>query len=183
MSLFVLKDCIIEKFDISLQLIEKIYKQLKHTTMPQFKHTVKQLEFLWDKYLLDIKKKGYVKQVYNQQLDKVVEILVPKPLTIESFCLFAEITLFEFFHYLNYKPSDNEDVNNEVTLHKLSLAKFFTRTQTFIRDYQIGGATANVLNANIVARLNSLTEKIEQQTTQPTETINIIIDGTKLDLS
>ena len=62
------------------------------------------------------------------------------------------------------------------------LVNIFTRVDDDIKQKQIIGATVNLYNANIVARLNGLKDNVQVEQTNP-EQINISIDGMKIDLT
>lgn len=77
---------------------------------------------------------------------KVVTIKIPNPPSIMGFCLFAGITEQTFNNYR--KPND-------------SCFEAACAVDYGIKMVQIGGAAANVFNANIVARIAQLIDKRE----------------------
>ena len=103
---------------------------------------------------------------------QVVDVPIYSPLSIMAFCLFANISVKTFNTYCN------EEAQNDKELLQTSV-----RIRTHIQDEQIRGAAAGHYNGNIVARLNGLKEQQEVTTNQTKETINIVIDGLKVDLS
>lgn len=147
-----------------------------------FKHTAQTLELLFVEYKEWIKDQGY-KVATVLKTGEVVYHTVGKPLSIESFCLFADIAVRTFYGYLSENEQDKEYMSVEELAERNELLQMSTRIREEIRDFQIGGATVNVFNANIVSRVNGLKEQQEIDVTGTRETINIVIDGTAVDLS
>ena len=147
-----------------------------------YKHTAQSLELMFNEYKEWIKDQGYKVKTVLKSGD-VVEHTVDKPLSIESFCLFADITVKTFYSYLVDSEEDKSNKSVEQLTEREELLNMTTRIREEIRDFQIGGATVNVFNANIVSRVNGLKEQQEITTNQTKETINIVIDGLKVDLS
>ena len=147
-----------------------------------FKHTAQTLEMLFVEYKEWIKDQGY-KVATVLKSGEVVHHTVSKPLSVESFCLFADIAVRTFYGYLSDSVEDRSYMKPEELAERDELLQMTTRIREEIRDFQIGGATVNVFNANIVSRVNGLKEQQEITTNQTKETINIVIDGLKVDLS
>lgn len=108
----------------------------------------------------------------GERAGEVISVEVPVPPNIWGFCLFADI---DRQTYYNYVGGDSENLNKE-------LIDIFTRVDDDIKQKQITGATVNLYNQAIVARLNGLTESIKVENATP-EQINITIAGTKIDLT
>lgn len=74
--------------------------------------------------------------------------LVAHPLSLTEFCLFAGIS-----NWSDFKT------------HKRNRTKYFAiviaRIEAYLRNQQVNGAMAGLYNANIVARLNGITERTE----------------------
>ncbi len=108
----------------------------------------------------------------GERAGEVISVEVPVPPNIWGFCLFADI---ERQTYYNYVGGKSENLNEE-------LIDIFTRVDDDIKSKQITGATVNLYNHAIVARLNGLKEAVQIDQTTP-EQINITIAGTKIDLT
>ena len=151
-----------------------------------FKYNADSLRFVFEEYKDFNKNQGYNKPVYNPQLDKIVQLKVPKPQSIEGFCLFADIDIKTFYNYLNaedHTVNGIESLSTEEVEKRNNLFQMATRIREEIRDHQIGGAAAGNYNASIITRLNGLSETINVNNTGTKETININIDGKKVDLT
>lgn len=130
-----------------------------------FKFTEEELFQKFDQYINWNKtenlmyKKDIVKSGINAGM--VIEIPLIPPLTIVGFCVYIKIFKSTFFDWLNNADSP---LNN-----------FATRAKEIIEQNQITGATLELYNPQIVARLNGLNE------TQPAlpegSQINIQING------
>lgn len=108
----------------------------------------------------------------GERAGDVISVEVPVPPNIWGFCLFADIDRQTYYNYVGGK---SENINEE-------LIDIFARVDDDIKQKQITGATVNLYNQAIVARLNGLTESIKVENATP-EQINITIDGTKIDLT
>lgn len=159
-----------------------------------FAYSAESLQFIFDEYLEWIKSQGYYKPELIKSGDlagTIAQVLIPKPLSVESFCLFAKIDIGTFYNYLNSKQDDKDralkaesvkEESDELTEH-VKLFNASTRIRDYIRDYRIGGAECNVLNANIVSKVYGLTENINVKADVTKEVINITIDGKDLDIT
>jgi hypothetical protein len=141
-----------------------------------FKYTVDQLRKLFDEY------KVYRRNQYDiryeaiksgERAGEVIEVKLPKVLTIASFCLYIGVSERAFYQWLQ---DENETIDKE-------LLQFISCVQDEIKDHQLSGATNNIYNSNIVARMNGLTDKQEVKHTGESQAVNINIDGSKLDLT
>lgn len=97
-----------------------------------------------------------IKRELNQRTGEVIEIPIDRPLTIEGFFTFAWDRLGDINGYFY-------NVNNEY-------ADFLTitsRIKQSIREQQISGGMGGVYNANLTARLNGLTDKVQNEITTP----------------
>lgn len=160
-----------------------------------YKYNANSLQFVFDEYKEYIKAQGFVKPVYNQQLDKVVQMLIPRQMSVESFCLFADIDSSTFANYIDINLlTDKEkeevkgvkaNVNNEA-LDVSEHTKLFLKASRIcdeIRDKRIAAAESGVTNAGLIARIYSINDNVNVNNTGTKETININIDGKKVDLS
>ena len=160
-----------------------------------YKYNADSLQFVFDEYKEHIKAQGFIKPVYNQQLDKVVQMLIPRQMSVESFCLFADIDNSTFANYIDLNLlSDKEkedvkmlkgNVSNEV-IEVSERTKLFLKASRIcdeIRDKRIAAAESGVTNAGLIARIYSITDNVNVNNTGTKETININIDGKKVDLS
>ena len=108
----------------------------------------------------------------GERAGDVISVEVPVPPNIWGFCLFADIDRQTYYDYIR---GNSENLNKE-------LIDIFARVDDDIKQKQITGATVNLYNQAIVARLNGLTESIKVENATP-EQINITIGGTKIDLT
>jgi len=130
---------------------------------------------LYQKYLIHLKKNPMHRNELiksGERAGEVISVEVPVPPNIWGFCLFADMDRVTYYDYLN---GNSENLDKE-------LINIFTRVDDDIKQKQITGATVNLYNQAIVARLNGLTESIKVEQTTP-EQINITIGGTKIDLT
>ena len=130
---------------------------------------------LYQNYLIHLKKNPMHRNELIKSGDRagdVISVEVPVPPNIWGFCLFADIDRVTYYDYLG---GNSENLDKE-------LINIFTRVDDDIKQKQITGATVNLYNQAIVARLNGLTESIKVENVNP-EQINISIDGTKIDLT
>jgi hypothetical protein len=109
----------------------------------------------------------------GERAGEQIPVRVDVPPNIWGFCLFAGINRQTYYKYLNGKEEDNIDKK---------LTDIFTRVDDDIKQKQITGAAVNLYNANIVARLNSLKD-VQQVESTNQEQIVININGSKVDLS
>jgi hypothetical protein len=141
-----------------------------------FKFTVDQLRTLFAEY------KKYRSHQYDiryeaiksgERAGEVIEIKLPKVFTIASFCLYCGVSERAFYQWLQ---DENETIDKE-------LLQFVTCIQDEIKDHQLSGATNNIYNSNIVARMNGLSDKQQIEHSGEQQSVNINIDGSKLDLT
>jgi hypothetical protein len=141
-----------------------------------FKYTVDELRKLFEEY------KVYRRNQYDiryeaiksgERAGEVIEVKLPKVLTIASFCLYIGTNEKSFYQWLH---EDSENIDKE-------LSKFISCVQDEIKDHQLSGATNNIYNSNIVARMNGLSDKQQIEHTGESQAVNINIDGSKLDLT
>lgn len=109
----------------------------------------------------------------GERAGEQIPVRVDVPPNIWGFCLFADIDRKTYYKYLNSGEDSNIDKQ---------LIHIFTRVDDDIKQKQIAGATVNLYNANIVARLNGLKDVQQVENTNP-DIINISINGSKVDLS
>ena len=109
----------------------------------------------------------------GERAGEQIPVRVDVPPNIWGFCLFADIDRKTYYKYLNSGEDSNIDKQ---------LIHIFTRVDDDIKQKQIAGATVNLYNANIVARLNGLKDVQQVENTNP-DIINININGSKVDLS
>ena len=130
---------------------------------------------LYQNYLKHLKKNPMYRNELiksGERAGEVISVEVPVPPNIWGFCLFAEINRQTYYDYIG---GNSENLNKE-------LIDIFARVDDDIKQKQVTGATVNLYNQAIVARLNGLTESIKVEQSNP-EQINISIDGMKIDLT
>lgn len=94
------------------------------------------------------------------------------PLSIKGFCIFALITHKTFLNYME------EDEQLDKDLLQVSM-----RIHDFIQTEQVNGANVGLYNANIVARVNGLSDNMNVNNTGDKQSISISIDGSVMDLT
>ena len=143
-----------------------------------FAHTAKEIADKYNEYKEWIKTQTYERPELiksGERAGEVINVLIKRPQTIISFCYFAEIEPKTFYNYLN--ASEEDDKIDKELFH------IITYVSNQIKDEMIAGAGVNVYNSNIVARLVGLTDKQEVHHTGESQSVNISIDGQKLDLT
>ena len=128
---------------------------------------------LYQEYLTDLQNQSlYRPEVIKsgERCGDIIQVEIKVPPTVLGFCLFIDI---DKVTYYNYVSVDSENIDRE-------LINIFTRVDDDIKNKQITGATVNMYNGAIVARLNGLNDTINVGTSE-NSCINIQI-GTK-DLS
>lgn len=159
-----------------------------------YKYNADSLKFMYEEYKEFIKSQGFIKPVYNQQLDKVVQMLIPRQMSVESFCLFADIHSRTFANYIDLNLlTDKERADVTAILNGVEgvdnvseHAKLFlsaSRICEDIRDTRVSAAESGVTNAGLIARIYSINDNVNVNNAGTKETININIDGKKVDLS
>lgn len=159
-----------------------------------YKYNAESLKFMYEEYKEFIKSQGFIKPVYNQQLDKVVQMLVPRQMSIESFCHFADIYTGTFQNYIDINLLTDQEKEQIISFKGGNIkvdqltehAKLFitaSRICEEIRDTRVSAAESGVTNAGLIARIYSINDNVNVNNTGTKETININIDGKKVDLS
>lgn len=119
----------------------KVFQELKFTK-----------ETLWDvfiKYIEDNEKQEWYKTDFiksGPDAGKLIDVPIPNPPSIQGFCAFAGMTPQCF---TNYRKSEHE------------LFEISSMIVNIIQTIQIEGATVNVYNQAIIARLTGLVDKSE----------------------
>ena len=151
-----------------------------------YKYTADSLKFMFEEYKNDMQNYYYLRPELIKGGDyagQVVNVKIPKPYSIISFCMFAEITTGTFWNYCNKDSEDFNTYKGDELLERTKLLEVALYVKEAIQDPQVGGATAGIYNANIVARVNGIGDNVNVNNTGTKETININIDGKKVDLS
>ena len=142
------------------------------------KYDAKQIDDIYKRY------KEYMNTQYFERPELIksgerageqVDVKVKKPLTIVSFCLFADIAPKCFHEIVNGDTLSDPDYKD--------IRDIYTRIRDDIQDSQISGATVNVYNASIVARLNGLADRQEITELNKPEQVVINIQGSNFDLT
>lgn len=114
-------------------------------------HKYETLKPVVDEWLKIGKNQTFDKIVLNPKTGEQTTLKLKKPLTIQSFILFAKITRQTYLDILNDK---------EYKIYEQDLVDMFTRVHEIIQDNQISGAILNEYNANIVSRINGLSDTV-----------------------
>lgn len=135
----------------------------KKTGAP-FKFTANELQEKFEDYKIWLSNQSYIKKIWDNKAGCEQKINLPKPPTIQSFCLFVDINRTTYYDLINA-----ESVNISEDLYNM-----ITRINDWITDYQITGAMLNELNPLIVSRMNGLNDTVNVQVNeQPVVNINI----------
>ncbi len=127
----------------------------------------------------------------GENAGEVVNVKIPKPLTVLGYCLYVGISQELFYSFLNkehehitkrYNIGDYDSKTSKENLILLSDA--ITFINSYIKDTQISGGLAGVYNPMIVTRLHGLREQTENvNKIEETQTVHINlpnIDSSKL---
>lgn len=127
------------------------YWQFRNKHGRDFKYTP---EALWDeavKYFDWMSERVWNKKEAIKSGDlagELIDVPTSTPMSIESFCLYADISLRTF---LNYETDKGNEDFIQVT----------TRVRGIIESQQFEGATVGAYNANIIARKLGLADKTD----------------------
>ena len=109
----------------------------------------------------------------GERAGEVIDVKLPKPLTILSFCLFIGTTESAFKNWIDsYVDNDDSKGYNE---EEKAMLKFIAQVRDEIKDFQLTGAMNGIYNERIAARINGLNDKQEVELTVQTEAINVPI--------
>jgi hypothetical protein len=139
------------------------------------KFTAEQLFDMFQKYKIWIKGEGYIKREVVRYKDSydIVDILIPKPMSLESFMLYNNINFQTYYDVMN----------NDSEAYDPKLVEMALKIRQEIRDFQIGGATAGNFNPSIVAKVNGLSDTINVNNMGGSkDNINITINAEDLKL-
>ena len=171
-----------------------------------YNFTAESLMIKYNDYLESIKRKGYIKRdniKSGERAGDVIQHLVPKPVSIDGFCLFAgiEISTFKFWvrRYDNYKA---EALSNELTIEEyinnkdlsgfkesdieaIKVYQAASRVKELILEELVGGGVAGTYNPALTAMIAGLKNQEEErdENARKVGDINITINGDKIDLS
>ena len=137
--------------------------------------TAKQMEAKFEKYKHWLSEETFSRPELiksGERAGETINVQVPSPPDIISFCQFAGISVQSLYNYCS-----EECEKSNIELFEISM-----RAKEWISSKQIRGAAAGVYNHAIVARLNGLKDVQQVEQTNP-EQINISIDGMKIDLT
>jgi len=171
-------------FKLFISLPTLLLKPIKMANT--FKYTADTLKFMFEEYKEDMQNYYYLRPELIKGGDyagQVVNVKIPKPYSVVSFCAFAEISTATFYNYCNKDSEDFNRFKGDMLEERIKLLESSIYVCEQIKDHQIGGATAGIYNANIVARVNGIGDNVDVNNTGTKETININIDGKKVDLS
>jgi hypothetical protein len=138
-----------------------------------FKYTAEEMEQAFHDWIkwLDTQ---YIERVeYNQKLNEQFNVKIKKPPTIQSFCLFVDITTKTFYNLFN-EVSEDIDYN---------LLHIITRIKEYIASEQIAGASVGTLNAQIIARINNLSDTVQVNQNVTVNALPINIGAKAIDLT
>ena len=140
----------------------------------QYKYTGKQLMDIFEKYKEERKKDVMVKNELvkgGSLAGTTVQIPFHKPLSLFSFCKFADINKSTLLKW--YKKNDIHIPND---LHKASIIVYEE-----IRDENLSGAMNGLYNPAVASRITGI--GIEEEKEEKKENVIININGKKLDLT
>jgi len=126
---------------------------------------------LLERYIEWASKRTFRKVVYNQKTGITDEIFLPRPPTIQSFCIFQGCNEVTFHNIVNKTNDKYSDI----------LLNTIASVNRYIKDYQISGAMLNELNPMIIARLNNIQETVNFNEKQlQAVTINVLGEGVNM---
>ena len=117
------------------------------------------IEYMQDQFFLkpDIIRSG-------ERAGEQINIKINRPLTIQSFCLFAGIDVQTYYNHVNGDYKDQEP----------DLFDGFMYVNDYIKNDQISGAMVNIYNERIVSKVCGLADTVNVQVNeQPVVNINI----------
>lgn len=130
---------------------------------------------LYKSYLVDLKNQSLYRPELiksGERAGEVIQVEITVPPTILGFCIFAEIDKQTYYNYIS---GNSENIDTK-------LIDIFTCVDDDIKNKQITGATVNMYNGNIVARLNGLNETVNVNA-DTNSNININIAGFDMSLN
>ena len=156
----------------------------------------------YEAYKEQIKDKGYIKRDNvraGQKAGQIIEHKVPKPMTVEGFCLYAGILHSTFVYWLTkLKQIQAEASEEECTFEEFVNKKYDSDDKNAINVYLIalhikesiieelvGGGVAGTYNPALTAMIAGLKNQEEErdENARKVGDINITINGDKIDLS
>ena len=164
--------------------------------------TAKELQDIFIAYVEDNKSKGYIKRdniKSGENVGQVIEHLVPKPLSVESYCLFAGVHSVTFKqwcadateHLDEIRDSGstieeylNSDKVSERGRNKIEICLECSRIREEINASLTGGGVAGLYNPSLVAAIVGIhnTEEEHGINLRKSADINININGKAIDL-
>ena len=127
-----------------------------------------------DNWIEYAKNQVFEKVIFDPKSGEQKTIQLKKPLTIQSFILYANITRQTYLDILNDK---------EYKVYEAELVDMFTRIHEYIQDNQIAGAILNEYNAQIVSRINGLSDTLNVQNNVTVNALPLNIDNAIIDLT
>ena len=144
----------------------------------ELQYDAKQLIHIFNAYKLARKNDCIIKTdavKAGANAGQIIDIQVSKPLTITSFCNFADIPIHVFYKHI--------DVDLKSGLSEKSLLhKAFAYIRNEIIDEQISGAMLGIYNERIVGKVAGLNLQEETTKEQPRELVTININKKTLSL-
>ena len=129
------------------------YKKLRKSKGKPKRYTVDELWSVFIDYLEQRDKEFAMKPEMVKGGDMagtIIDVPLKLPLSIESFCVFAEMARQTFYNYLDKNKKEYKDYLDT------SL-----RIKTIIEQNQLDGASVGLYNAGIIGKRIGLTEKTE----------------------
>ena len=141
-----------------------------------FKYTADEIIIKYEQYITNRKNEYDIRYdciKSGERAGETIEIKIPKPPTIASFCHFIGITEKTFFNWIN-EASDNIDPK---------LFKFVTRIQEAIKDKQLSGALNGIYNPMITCRINGISEQINVNSNVSVQALPSALKNNVIDLT
>jgi hypothetical protein len=140
--------------------------------------TAEQMAVKFDSYKTWLSEQYFERPELIKSGDKageVVNVRIPSPPDIISFCQCEPNPISKQSLY-NYCSDECKENNRK-------LFDISTCVMEWIQSKQIRGAISNQYNSAIVARLTGLSDNVNVNHTGESQSVNINIDGSKLDLT
>ena len=150
-----------------------IFHKLSPKNKGNYKLTLIELTNKSNKYIQANKKDFYHTHQLNHKTSEVIKIkTVKKPLSIVGYCNYIGVSTKTFYKWL--KEEDNNTQIESVKGHTYTRKDIITLIDQLIKQDQIEGAMGNQYNANIVSKIQGLTDIQEIREENKTLKIELI---------
>lgn len=92
----------------------------------------------------------------SKTAEDLTNIPLKRPYTLQGLCLYLDANTVYFNHFYDSIKDKDDEMSKD-------FRQIITRIRETIQDQQISGASVNIFNSNLVARLNGLVDKQESK--------------------